>query len=59
MFGFEGKKIDATGKKAIPVSFEEGERVRTEMIMIDIVNMDYPYTAIFGRGFTNNFEVVI
>jgi hypothetical protein len=21
--------------------------------------MDYPYTAIFGRGFTNKFEVVI
>ena len=59
LFGFGGKKIDALGKKAIPILFEEGERVRTEMIMIDIVNMDYPYTAIFGRGFTNNFEVVI
>ena len=27
--------------------------------MFDIVNMEYPYTAIFGRGFTNKFEVVI
>jgi hypothetical protein len=59
LFGFGGKKIDAIGKKAIPISFEEGERVRTEMIMFDIVNMDYPYMAIFGRGFTNKFEVII
>ena len=30
-----------------------------ETIMFDIVNMDYPYTAIFSRGFTNKFKVVI
>ncbi|CAD6257553.1 unnamed protein product [Miscanthus lutarioriparius] len=42
LFGFGSKKIDAIGKKAIPVSFEEGKRVRTETIMFDIVNMDYP-----------------
>ena len=59
MFNFGGKKIDALGKKAILVSFKEGERVRTETITFDIVNMDYPYTAIFGTGFTNKFEVVI
>ena len=59
LYGFGGKKIDALGKKAIPVSFAEGERVRTETITFDIVNMDYPYTAIFGRGVLNRFEVVI
>lgn len=59
LYGFGGKKIDAIGKKAIPVSFEEGERVRTETITFDIVNMDYPYTAIFGRGFINRFEAII
>ena len=58
LFGFGGKKIDK-GKKAIPVSFEEGERVCTRTITLDVVNLDYPYTAIFGRGFTNRFEVVI
>ena len=57
LFGFGGKKIDAIGKKAIPVSLEEGEKVRTKTIIFGIVNMDYPYTAIFG--FTNKFEVVI
>lgn len=59
LYGFGGKKIYALGKNAIPVSFEEGERVRTETIMFDKVNMDYPYTEIFERGFTNKFEVVI
>ena len=29
------------------------------MITFDIVNMDYPYTAIFGRGVLNKFEMVI
>ena len=48
LFGFGGKKIDALGKKAIPVSFAKGEKVRTKIITFDVVNMDYPYTAIFG-----------
>ncbi|XP_066323917.1 uncharacterized protein [Miscanthus floridulus] len=59
LFGFGGKKIDALGKKAIPVSFVEGKKVDTETITFDIVNMDYPYTAIFGRGVLNKFEIVI
>lgn len=59
LYGFGGKKIDAISKKAIPVSFAEGKKVRTEMITFDIVNIDYPYTAIFGRGFTNKFEIII
>ena len=59
MFSFGGKKIDALGKKAIPVSFTEDGKVRTEMITFDIVNMDYPYTAIFGRGILNKFKMVI
>ena len=41
LFGFGGKKIDALGKNKIPVSFVEGEKVRTETITFDIVNMDY------------------
>jgi hypothetical protein len=59
LFSFSGNKIDAIGKKAIPVSFEEGDKVRMETVMFDIVNMDYLYTNIFGRGVTNKFEVVI
>jgi len=57
--GFDGKKIEAIGKKMVLVSFIEGERVRTKMITFNIVNRDYPYTTIFGRGLTNKFEVTI
>ena len=59
MFGFGGKKIDALGKKAIPVSFMEGEKVHTEMITLNIVNMDYPYTANFDRGVLSRLKIVI
>jgi len=59
LFGFGGKKIDTLGKKAILVSFAEGEKVRTETITFDIVNMDYPFTAIFGRGVLSRFKIVI
>ena len=53
-----GKKIYALGKKAIPASFVEGEKVRIETITFKIVNMDYPYTAIFSRGVLNKFKMV-
>jgi hypothetical protein len=56
-FGFGGKKIDALGKKSIPVSFSKDEKVCTETITFDIFNMDYPYTAIFGRGVLNKFKI--
>ena len=59
LFGFGGKKIDALGKRAILVSFVEGEKVHIEMITFDIVNMDYPCTAIFGRGVLSRFKIVI
>jgi hypothetical protein len=59
LFYFGGKKIDALGKKAILVSFIEGEKVHTKMITFDIVNMDYPYTTIFGRGVLNKFKIVV
>jgi hypothetical protein len=47
LFSFGGKKIDALGKKSIPVPFPKGKKVCTEMVTFDIVNIDYPYTAIF------------
>lgn len=59
LFGFRGKKVDAVGKKNIPVSFAEGERVHTETITFNIVNIHYPYTAIFGRGVIDKFDIVI
>ena len=37
----------------------EGKKVCTEMITFDIVNMDYPYTAIFSRGVLSRFKIMI
>jgi hypothetical protein len=59
LFGFGGKRIDAPGKKSIMVAFSEGERVHSVPITFDVVNMDYPYTAIFGRGVISKFEAII
>ena len=59
LFGFGGKKIDALRKKAIPVSFTEAEKVRTETITFNIINKDYPYTTIFGKGVLSRFKIII
>jgi hypothetical protein len=59
LYGFGGKKIEAIGKKKINVTFGEGEFKRTEEILFDIVDIDYPYNAIFGRGIINKFQAVI
>ena len=34
LFSFGGKKIDALGKKEIPVSFADGEKVHTDTITL-------------------------
>lgn len=41
------------------VAFSNGEKVHMEHITFDIVNMDYPYIAIFSRGVISKFEAVI
>ena len=56
---FYWEKDRRLGEKAILVSFAEGEKVRIETITFDIVNMDYPYTTIFGRGVLSRFEIMI
>jgi hypothetical protein len=59
LFGFGGRRIDAIGKKTITVAFSEDTKVRAEEIAFDIVDIDYPYTAIFGRGIISKFDMVI
>jgi hypothetical protein len=59
LIGFEGKQIDALGKISLPVSFRDQENVRTEYITFDVVDLYYPYNAIFGRGFANKFNTAI
>ena len=56
---FRWEKDRRFGKKSILVSFAEGEKVRTETVTFDIVNMDYLYTAIFSREVLNKFEIML
>jgi len=59
LIGFGGKRVNALGKIALPVSFEDTSNPRTEHVTFDVVEMNYPYLAIFGRGLINKFEAVV
>jgi hypothetical protein len=41
------------------VSFGTPKNPCTEYITFDVVDMTYPYNAIFGRGLLNTFEVAL
>jgi hypothetical protein len=43
----------------LPMSFGTPKNPRTEFITFDIVDMLYPYNAIFGRGLLNTFEAAL
>jgi hypothetical protein len=59
LIGFRGKRIDALGKISLLVSFEGQENARTEYVTFDIVDLYYPYNAIFGRGFAKKFNTTV
>jgi hypothetical protein len=57
--GFGGRQIVALGKITMPITFGSVHNTRTEQVLFDIVDMDYPYNAIIGRGTLNAFEAVL
>jgi hypothetical protein len=59
LYGFGGKRIEPIGMITLPASFGTPKNPRTEYITFDVVDMLYPYNAIFGRGLLNTFEVVL
>ena len=59
LISFGGKRIDALGKISLLVSFGGQENTRAEYVTFDIVDLFYPYNAIFGRGFANKFNTTI
>ena len=59
LIGFGGRRINALGKISLPVSFGGQENARIEYITFDVVDLYYPYNAIFGRGFANKFNAAI
>jgi hypothetical protein len=56
LYGFGGKRIEPVGEITLPVSFGTPKNPRIEYITFDIVDMLYPYNAIFGRGLLNTFK---
>ena len=59
LVGFGGKRVNAPGKISLPVSFGDTSNPRTEHVTFDVVEMNYNYLAIFGRGLINKFEAVV
>jgi hypothetical protein len=59
LIGFGGKQVNALGKNSLPVSFGDQENARTEYVTFDIIDLYYPYNAIFVRGFANKFNMAL
>jgi hypothetical protein len=57
--GFGGRQIVALGKITMSITFGYVHNTRTEQIVFDIVDMEYPYNAIIGRGTLNDFEAIL
>jgi hypothetical protein len=57
--GFRGKHIVALGKITMTITFGYVHNTRTEQVVFDIVDMDYPYNAIIRRGTLNAFEAIL
>jgi hypothetical protein len=59
LYGFNGKRIKPIEGITFLVSFGTQKKPRTEYITFDVVDMLYPYNAIFRWGLLNTFEAVM
>jgi hypothetical protein len=59
LYGFGGKRIEPDEVITLPMSFDAPKNPHTEYITFDVIDMPYPYNAIFGRGLLNTFEVAL
>lgn len=59
LVGSGGKRIEALGNISLSVSIGDIQNARTEYITFDVVDLHYPYNAIFGRVFANKFNIAI
>jgi hypothetical protein len=57
--GFGGRQIVALGKMTMSVTFGYVHNTRSEQVVFDIIDMEYPYNAIIGRGTLNAFETIL
>ena len=49
----------ALGKITMPITFGYVHNTRTEQVVFDIVDMEYPDNTIIGRGTLNAFEAIL
>jgi hypothetical protein len=59
LYGFGGKIIELVRAITLPASFGNPQNPHTKYITFDMVDMPYPYNAIFGRGLLNTFEAAL
>jgi hypothetical protein len=59
LYSFGGKRIEPVGVITLPVSFGTPQNPHTEYKTFDVIDMLYPYNAIFGRGLLNTFEATL
>jgi hypothetical protein len=57
--GFGGRQIVALGKMTMSVTFDYVLNTRSEQVVFDIIDMEYSYNAIIGRGTLNAFEAIL
>jgi hypothetical protein len=57
--GFGGQQVLTLGKLAMPITFGYVNNTRTEKVMFEIVDMDFPYNAIIERVTLKKFKVVL
>jgi hypothetical protein len=57
--GFGGRQIVALGKITMSVTLGYVHKIRTEQVVFDIVDMEYPYNTIIGRGTLHAFEAIL
>jgi hypothetical protein len=57
--GFGGRQIVALGKITMSVTFGYVHNTRTGQVVFNIIDMEYPYNAIIGRGTLNTFEAIL
>jgi hypothetical protein len=59
LYSFCGRKIMPIGSVSLLVSFTSLHNTRTKDITFDVVEMNYPYNAMFRRGLINTFEALL
>jgi hypothetical protein len=59
LYDFCGKRIEPVRAITLLVSFGTLKNLWIEYITFNVVDMTYPYNAIFGRGLLNTFETTL